>query len=373
MLRTTAGTPGAIFTGDEPVGQIDETLNNDTGSQWWSGRLKVVNSTLLGSGHAMQLSRDSTDPPRKAPRIRFLPARVIDSKIARFITVSYRLANNDQQNSGNLYSGHIVNSAGEKLFRIHLNRSNTYTRIYYGNTGGDDSTQYVNLPRLEANEIRDVTITLDLLAGTFSYHAIRSGSQTGELNASDLPFFADASVHDVASLDFGDAGDMNVYVLEIDDIKIQAQTYATLPTLNWQERSDWINVKTDITPAATGDGVTDDTAAIQAALNNMTHGSVLYFPAGVYRISQTLNILDPGVRLEGLWLVGHGADTTLAWYGETGGTMMSNPGVARSQFTGMVFDGRNIAAVGFDNNNNYFDTQTRWSKLAFYNFTTSGF
>ena len=30
MLRTTAGTPGAIFTGDEPVGQIDETLNNDT-------------------------------------------------------------------------------------------------------------------------------------------------------------------------------------------------------------------------------------------------------------------------------------------------------------------------------------------------------
>lgn len=373
MLRTTAAFPGAVFTGLEPVGQLDETLNNDTGSQWWSGRLKIVNSTLLGNGQAMQLSRESSDPPRKTARIRFLPTRLIDSKIARIVTVTYRIANNEQQNSANLYSGHIVNSNGEKLFRIHLNHSNTNTRIYYGNAGGDDGTEYVNLPRLEANEVRDVTITLDLLKGTFSYHAIRSGSQTGELNASNLPFFADASVHDVASLDFGDGGDMNVYVLDIDNIKIQAQTYATLPTLNWQERSDWINVKTDITPAAVGDGVTDDTAAIQAALNNMTHGSVLYFPAGVYRISQTLNILNPGYRLEGLWLVGHGADTTLSWHGEMDGTMMSNPGVARSQFTGMVFDGRGVAAVGFDNNNAYFDTQTRWSNLAFYNFTASGY
>ena len=40
-----------------------------------------------------------------------------------------------------------------------------------------------------------------------------------------------------------------------------------IPSLAWQERSDWINVQTDVTPAAVGDGQADDTAAIQAALD----------------------------------------------------------------------------------------------------------
>ena len=55
----------------------------------------------------------------------------------------------------------------------------------------------------------------------------------------------------------------------------------------------WLNVKTDF--GARGDGKTDDTAALQKALDaiNPTAGNpkVLYFPAGVYRIAKTLNIL----------------------------------------------------------------------------------
>ena len=39
-----------------------------------------------------------------------------------------------------------------------------------------------------------------------------------------------------------------------------------IPALQWEERSDWINVKTDIAPAAIGDGQADDTVAIQKAL-----------------------------------------------------------------------------------------------------------
>jgi len=39
-----------------------------------------------------------------------------------------------------------------------------------------------------------------------------------------------------------------------------------IPELSWEERSDWINVKTAVQPPARGDGVADDTAAIQAAL-----------------------------------------------------------------------------------------------------------
>jgi len=48
-----------------------------------------------------------------------------------------------------------------------------------------------------------------------------------------------------------------------------ASTAPLLPVLNWQQRSDWVNVKTDVRPAAFGDGLHDDTAAIQAALNRL--------------------------------------------------------------------------------------------------------
>ncbi len=41
---------------------------------------------------------------------------------------------------------------------------------------------------------------------------------------------------------------------------------------------------------ATGDGVTDDTAAIQSTLTALPEGHVLYFPAGVYLVSSTLTI-----------------------------------------------------------------------------------
>ena len=71
---------------------------------------------------------------------------------------------------------------------------------------------------------------------------------------------------------------------------VQSARAIELPTLNWTERSDWVNVKTDVTPAAVGDGIADDTAAFQAAINQIkTQGlRVLYFPPGTYRITQIL-------------------------------------------------------------------------------------
>jgi hypothetical protein len=54
---------------------------------------------------------------------------------------------------------------------------------------------------------------------------------------------------------------------------------------------DWVNVKTY---GATGDGVTDDTSAVQAAINS---GTVIYFPAGTYLVG-TLT-LQPGTVLIG--------------------------------------------------------------------------
>ena len=63
-----------------------------------------------------------------------------------------------------------------------------------------------------------------------------------------------------------------------------------IPVLNWEPRSDWMNV---MDFGAKGDGVSDDTAAIQAVfaltpetdtnyLETLSH-RVVYFPPGHYR------------------------------------------------------------------------------------------
>src|SRR5574340_1192582 len=65
-----------------------------------------------------------------------------------------------------------------------------------------------------------------------------------------------------------------------------------LPDLNWIPRSDWISVRTSLSPPAVGNGVADDTPALQAALDqlgaNPGEPNTVYLPPGTYRISKTL-------------------------------------------------------------------------------------
>jgi hypothetical protein len=89
--------------------------------------------------------------------------------------------------------------------------------------------------------------------------------------------------------------------------------------------ASWVNVKTDC--GAKGDGLTDDTAAIQAGLDlvNPTEAKrkVLYFPAGTYRITKTLNVPRPTHwDTIGMGIVGEDpATTTITWDGAADGRM----------------------------------------------------
>lgn len=112
----------------------------------------------------------------------------------------------------------------------------------------------------------------------------------------------------------------------------------------------WKNVKTDF--GAIGDGVVDDTAAIQTALDwfkDMPNvaASVLYFPAGTYRLTNTL--LTTRVAHNdylGFEMVGEDPATTrLVWDGNYDGTM-----IQLDQWYGKVsrlaFDGGKRAGIG---------------------------
>lgn len=153
----------------------------------------------------------------------------------------------------------------------------------------------------------------------------------------------------------------------------RAQASMDIPALNWTERSDWINVQADVEPAAVGDGVADDTAAIQAAMDRVQSGSVLYLPAGAYRITNAL-ILKPERRVTGVLVVGHGRDTQLVWDGRDGEAIWRDHGVAHSRYIGLSFDGRGRAAVGLHHFNEAggFETEVGHRHMAFRNFTDAG-
>jgi hypothetical protein len=166
--------------------------------------------------------------------------------------------------------------------------------------------------------------------------------------------------------------EMRVYDGVLTGDEIRAMGGGRIPQLNWTERSDWINVKTDVTPAAVGDGVTDDTAAIQAALSTTGTGRTVYFPAGTYKVTSPLT-MTRGNSHYGMTLIGHGRDTRLAWYGATGGNFITVNGNPYSRYVGLTLDGRGIAANGMVHTNTLkFETNIRYQHMAFYNFTGSG-
>jgi hypothetical protein len=145
---------------------------------------------------------------------------------------------------------------------------------------------------------------------------------------------------------------------------------AEIPSLAWEKRSDWVSVKTDVKPAAAGDGVADDTAALQAALDTVRSGSTVHLPPGTYRITRTLAIKGP---VEGAAVIGHGRDTRIVWDGEAGGRMFWSNGAAYTRYVGLVWDGRGKAAIGVDHDGkNRFETEVRHQHEAFLGFTDAG-
>jgi hypothetical protein len=127
--------------------------------------------------------------------------------------------------------------------------------------------------------------------------------------------------------------------------------------------SSWNNIKNS---GAAGNGSQDDTAAIQAALNRLGTvpggPAVLYFPAGTYRITSTLQLTN---KLY-VALIGDSPDTTvIQWAGPAGGTMLNIDGMITSRVDRLTFDGGGSAGLGIDQSwsgqNSYFDTHNEYA------------
>jgi hypothetical protein len=129
----------------------------------------------------------------------------------------------------------------------------------------------------------------------------------------------------------------------------------------------WRNVRTDY--HAVGDGVSDDTAVIQRALDALGkpgQSPVLFLPHGTYRITHSL-VLTSRINIA---VVGEDpAATVIAWDGPNGGTMFWVNGVAYSRFTHLSFNGNRRASVAveqsWDGKQPHFDTGNEYSDSSF--------
>jgi hypothetical protein len=110
----------------------------------------------------------------------------------------------------------------------------------------------------------------------------------------------------------------------------------------------WLDVKRDF--GAAGDGISDDTDAIQRGLNALCklacyspNSVTLYFPAGKYRITRTLLMeLNHGANVIGE----DPSKTSIFWAGQNGGTMLRTSGSMGTTFGRLTWDGSGTAAIG---------------------------
>ena len=114
--------------------------------------------------------------------------------------------------------------------------------------------------------------------------------------------------------------------------------------------ASWRNIKTFY--GAAGDGVTDDTAKIQQALDDLktvktNNWSVLYFPAGIYRITSTLTTARAAHEdyLGGDIIGENPATTILRWDGPSGGDMFHFD-AWYNKLSRITFDGQGTATNG---------------------------
>ncbi len=148
-----------------------------------------------------------------------------------------------------------------------------------------------------------------------------------------------------------------------------------IPSIPWEVRSDWMNVKTPHTwnnVKAVGDGVADDTAALQCAMGAVPReGGTVYLPPGRYRITETLFYgtyqLDSTTRPRGFSIIGCGRDTTIVWDGPSDQPMFRLTGILQSRIIGVQFDAAGKASSCIDMGGPAFQSHNLFRHCAFKN------
>ena len=143
--------------------------------------------------------------------------------------------------------------------------------------------------------------------------------------------------------------------------------------MTWTPRADWVNVKSckSITGGANavGDGVADDTAALQGILTWVQARSgrvTVYFPPGTYKISDTLKVHD----INSTSFLGCGNKTVISWAGPNGGAMFQPSATHHMRYMGLTWEGNSLASCAYEHASQAtYETVIQHENESFRNFT----
>ena len=181
------------------------------------------------------------------------------------------------------------------------------------------------------------------------------------LGAIPLKVFVGTALFDVAA---GDLPAGKQITLRYDGSVFQLLNPETVLTACVAERARGLyNVKCP-PYLAKGDGVTSDTAAIEAAEAAITTGGVLYFPPGVYVITQ-LNISSSNV----IWR-GAGMYASILRSTATNAMIFSTIPHVNIAFEDIGFDGNNVNVSTYTDDQNYRGGSLRIERCRFFGFLT---
>jgi len=179
-----------------------------------------------------------------------------------------------------------------------------------------------------------------------------SGLDDNSANIAQMRSTADPYPGLAESLATSTAGELERLRYSIQQITGQSQWYVdppttlvqdytqTFKTLNLITKGPWVDVKAH---GAIGDGSTDDTAAIQAAIDSYGQetgatatGGVVYFPPGTYKVTSQLDMYS------GVHIVGSGMQSTKV----DGNTLTSGNYVFKNVNNARYFSYRDITVAG---------------------------
>lgn len=89
---------------------------------------------------------------------------------------------------------------------------------------------------------------------------------------------------------------------------------------------------------ATGNGTTDDTAAIQAAVNATPQGGICFFPAGTYKLTAAIS-LPTNISLRGTFVLSQTGGTVLSQTGSTPIFNLHNSSQTGAEIQNILIDG----------------------------------
>ena len=128
---------------------------------------------------------------------------------------------------------------------------------------------------------------MGLLIGNLAFAA--STDVKSQIGVQDLKLDDDGTAHGTFTRRTSTGGLLTLDKIDGNQIPWSLDYSRTIRPGDIIAKGPWVDVRAF---GAVGDGVTDDTAAIQLAIDNASGYSIVFFPSGTYKVTSTINIAN---------------------------------------------------------------------------------